>query len=79
MQVLKVNVDHLADLAGVLNLTSCTRLKNLCVDARSTEGLMDRVLLEVTGEEVRAWGLQCGSAHDKSAGCTCLPSRVEHL
>jgi hypothetical protein len=58
LQELKVNINHLEYLAGVLNLTRCTRLRSLCVDARSMEGMMERVWLDVTGEEVRAGGLR---------------------
>jgi hypothetical protein len=58
LRELKVNIDDLKFLAGVLNLTDCTRLQSLCIQASSTGGMMERVCLDVTGEEVRAEGLQ---------------------
>jgi Leucine-rich repeat (LRR) protein len=57
LRELKVNFSKLEYLAGVLNLTRCTQLRSLCVDTSMEAPVMERVWLDVTGEEVRAGGL----------------------
>ena len=49
---LKVSSNNLQHLAGVVHVSSLTRLKSLTVDGRSMEGMMDHVLLEVKCEQV---------------------------
>jgi hypothetical protein len=52
LRELKVTSNNLQYLAGVVHVSSLTQLTKLSVDARSMEGLMDHVLLEVTCERV---------------------------
>jgi hypothetical protein len=60
LRVLKIST-NLWHLPGVLNPTSCTRLRSLSVDAISMGDVVEeRVCFDVTGEEVHAGGLQCG-------------------
>jgi hypothetical protein len=79
LQELMVSTNKLEYLAGVLNLTSCTRLKSLLVDANWREGMMDRVWLDVTGEEVRAGWLQCGVKLHLRAGAFLQHCIVGHV
>jgi hypothetical protein len=52
LQELKVLFNNLQYLAGVVHVSSLTRLTSLTVDGRSMEGMMDHVLLEVKCEQV---------------------------
>jgi hypothetical protein len=52
LQELKVLSNNLHYLEGVVHVSSLTRLTHLSVDARSMEGMMDHVVLEVKCEQV---------------------------
>mgnify|MGYP001807233313 CR=1 FL=1 len=52
LQELKVLSNNLHYLAGVVHVSSLTRLTSLNVDAGSMEGMMDNVGLEVKCERV---------------------------
>jgi hypothetical protein len=58
LQHVNVNINDMRSLSGVVHMTSCTRLKSLCVNARFLDSTMDNLQVHVRSEEVSVGGWQ---------------------